>query len=620
LNAQDQPADPPRPPQIAEMDNPPKPPVALRVGVVGHRPNRLRAAQADMDRLGDVIKEILIAIQDEVKAFADENRDILDSGQVVLRAISPLAEGTDRLFATQAQALDWELCCPIPFIRSEYERDFLPSNALEEGSLELFQKLYESACCRFEIDGDSASRAEAYGICGQVVLSQSDLLVVVWDGDKTPRQGGTRATMDQAERAGMPVICIDAHAPHEWSWIPPKGADEPDIKRVVRGLLDVPKPKSESKAGEGKPPSLPPREDLMRFYDEHCPRWNYAVLWQAFRDVVTGSKPRLPELRVQPFEQSIADKWPVTDPFANRLRPYYAWPDKLSGLYADRYRSAFILVYLLAAAAVGLALAPVGLKITSLPGERVASFLELMAILATLFAVVHGQRRGWHERWIDYRLAAELVRHLRIVLPMGGQRPPPLVHAHHLTYRPPSATWMDWYVRAVTRWVGLPNVVLDKAYLRECLESIEALIKNQRDFHNTSMRRSHTIEHRLHVGVLVMLGLTVASCTLSILHVPFPGQLLTFFCGFLPALGAALVGINNQGEFRRVAKRSEAMNDHLALLLGKSTELKSGMETAPADKLYKRVKGLAEEVASVLVQEVLDWRVVFLDRPLDYEP
>jgi hypothetical protein len=95
--------------------------------------------------------------------------------------------------------------------------------------------------------------------------------------------------------------------------------------------------------------------------------------------------------------------------------------------------------------------------------------------------------------------------------------------------------------------------------------------------------------------------------------------LLTSLCGFFPALGAALAGINNQGEFRRIARRSEAMHDQLQMLLSNIQALRqevaswarpgSGAHTA-------RAVLLAGDAAGLMVNEVLDWRVVLLDRPL----
>ena len=125
------------------------------------------------------------------------------------------------------------------------------------------------------------------------------------------------------------------------------------------------------------------------------------------------------------MKTAVRPEWPKdqSTPIArlvDTLRPFYAWPDKLAVLFADRYRSAFLLAFLLAAAAVGLALLPVALGLHPHHGAEIACIaLEFVAIVAILALVFLGRRRRWHERWIDYRLTAELVRHLRLVAPLG---------------------------------------------------------------------------------------------------------------------------------------------------------------------------------------------------------
>jgi hypothetical protein len=95
--------------------------------------------------------------------------------------------------------------------------------------------------------------------------------------------------------------------------------------------------------------------------------------------------------------------------------------------------------------------------------------------------------------------------------------------------------------------------------------------------------------------------------------------LLTFLCGFAPAIGAALSGIVNQGEFRRIARRSEAMQAQLKMSLTTTETLLDELNAAPSQsqKQFSRtVAVVAGHAAGLLVNEVLDWRVVFLDRPL----
>jgi hypothetical protein len=187
---------------------------------------------------------------------------------------------------------------------------------------------------------------------------------------------------------------------------------------------------------------------------------------------------------------------------------------------------------------------------------------------------------------------------------------------------------MAWYVRAVERALGLPAAVVDELHVRACLEHLKDLVKEQIDYHKRSAGRCHRMEHRLHNWGMTFLFLTLFACALHLflpehLHQePYLAWLapnvLTFLCGFLPASGAAMAGINNQGEFRRIERRSKAMEKQLQLLLARISALDEQTKSARArgTRLSAQAAALSAEVAGLLVNEVLDWRVVFLDRPL----
>lgn len=630
---------------VPERSVPPKPRLAFRVGVLGHRPDRL--GHANLAELRRTIGGILDAVQAAVTEFGAKNSDLFEPSEAArpaLRAISPLAEGSDRILAEEALERGWELCCVMPFRQSEYEADFEPGKALEPDSLTRFRGILDRAKQKaglscFQLDGSRTSSSSAYGTGGQVVLNQSDLLVVVWDGRLLGKSGGTEETMDMAGRSGIPVLWVDAHSPHACQWITDKAAlrrggdsraaadgsaTPQSIADTVTNALDVPQPAVDhEKPHEQEALRHLPLHDLRRFFADARPERTSAVLWSVFKRVLGDSK--LPTLgfRVPPFEAAVLDDWPrdrrtPVAAMVDTLRPFYAWTDKLSALYADRYRSAFLAAYLMAAFAVAMALTPVAGQFSdSCLGDRVSVMLELFATLAVLALVVVGRRCQWHERWIDYRLAAELLRHLRVVAPVGGGRPFRQVPAHHVTYGRPQSTWMDWYVRAITRSIGLPDTVIDRPYLTVSLAHIGDLLAKQAAYHHLNARRCRVIEHRLHLGVMGLLVLTIVACTLHWQHLLLPAHVLTFFCGLLPALGAALAAISNQGEFRRVARRSEAMSIELADLRKRVSRLGKDMEAGREASFMRAVLELSSESTRILVQEVLDWRVVFLDRPLE---
>lgn len=226
-------------------------------------------------------------------------------------------------------------------------------------------------------------------------------------------------------------------------------------------------------------------------------------------------------------------------------------------------------------------------------------------------------------------MTTELVRHLRLVAPLGGNRPFPQIPAHRATYGQPGASWMAWYVRAVERTLGLPSCVVNKAHLKACLAHLNDVVSGQIRYHDLTAGRCHRIEKRLHSWGIAFLALTLVACVLHLLsgvwpvfHTPnwLSPRLLTFACAFFPALGAALAGINNQAEFRRTSKRSNAMREQLELLQNQVEDLRKRIDGTP-DSVRRQYSvqavALAGDVARLLVNDVLDWRVVFLDRPLE---
>jgi len=234
-----------------------------------------------------------------------------------------------------------------------------------------------------------------------------------------------------------------------------------------------------------------------------------------------------------------------------------------------------------------------------------------------------GNRRHWHDRWLSYRLLAELVRQLRAVIPLGGSRPLPRPGQSLDILEDPSNSWMYWHLRSIDREVGLPEAKITTEHLRDCLGYVATHVKEQIDFHKIAAQRSGRIQHRLHSWGLWLFSLTFVLVAVhfavhckSSWHDRFHEGLdnfgLLFFCASFPALGAALSGINHQGEFARIARRSRAMAARL-------TQVKAELEVLLEPRRIVRSNEAAAhalQAAQIMVDEVLDWRVVFLDRPL----
>jgi len=624
------------------LTSPPRPELAFRVGIVGHRPNRLK--EADMEKLGLLLYDMLNAIKESVLSFKSTHGQYFEDTAPVLRAISPLAEGTDRLFADQALSLEYELCCVLPFFKYEYENDFLPGIALEENSLDRFRKLHSYAKTSYELDGSRNDNAMAYGAAGDVVLNQSDILIVVWDGVRQGKQGGTEETMDAAIKMGVPVIWISAKSPHDWQFIDkdnvlpiseegipalPSGKNTlEELKERVINAIDLPHtPDKKSLQDENA------EVDLNLFYKEKQPKWRLSgFIWKTFRDLFGDNKIAFKSLKEKPFEDAVANEWPRDTStslpgIVNSLRPYYAWIDKIAVVLSDRYRSTYIVIYLLAAFSVGMALLPIPLGDVHPWIEKMSITAELISISVIILLVIAGKKCRWHGRWLDCRIGAELIRHLRLVAPLGGKRPYPQVPAH-LSFGQIGSSWMAWYVLAVERKLGLPDTIVDRDYLKQSLSHIKEYISGQINFHQTTYDRSKKIEYRLHNTALILLILTFIACIIHLMHafsyhpdLPLwlSSDLLIFITGFFPALGAALAGINSQGEFRRISKRSQMMCDHLSEIQKKVNNLEEEIKKAPVPgniQYSTKVTSIVSDAARLFVNEVLDWRVIILDQPL----
>lgn len=167
----------------------------LRVGVTGHRDERLGNGNLATLRLR--IRNVMIGISRIGCAVT---------------VISPLAEGADQLAAEEAIEAGYRLECPLPFPREEYALDFG-----DGAPVQAFRSLLARAAVVDELPGTrlspDAERA-AYAAVGARVLDDADLLLAVWDGQEARGAGGTAEVVALAKARGMPIIWVDAAAPH----------------------------------------------------------------------------------------------------------------------------------------------------------------------------------------------------------------------------------------------------------------------------------------------------------------------------------------------------------------------------------------------------------------------
>jgi hypothetical protein len=582
------------------------------VGVTGHRPNNLSGA--DSEQLQVLIDQILETISHEALDLHKAATGLFSSSSPLLRLISPLAEGADRMVAREALDKGYTLQCPLPFPGVEYEKDFVSAASRTE-----FRSLLDRAEAVFELDGTRERTGEAYLAAGRLLLCQSDVLIALWNGKTRPEnKGGTGQVVREAEAHGIPVLWIDTSPPHQVNLYSSAQQEQTPWRKSLRQALEAVllPPESENVRGHGSAG----RHSVEReaYFSEIWPRYKSGLAYTFFRDYLAGEDRQPLSIRHPSFTEQVAANvqaahlpaCPGSPSLLEQvqtafIRPF-VWADILADHYAGLYRSSFITCYLFSGLAVFFALIGYAAGLSH-KSQQIPVIVELLLILSIIGLIVYGKYRKWHERWMDYRLLAERLRQAKCLAPLGTApvffpHPP-----HHERIRVQNS-WVNWYFRAILRETGLITARLNRASLSEYHDVLKSEIRNQIGYHKKNANRCRTISHRLHRLGLLLFMATFAACALHLMMHGEAGRWLTLLTAVLPAFGAAVAGIRFQGEFERLADRSEAMQEKLA---GIEVEL-----AALTDFSSGGLQNIALDAAHVMQAEALDWQFLFQARPL----
>lgn len=612
-----------------------KPRLVLRLGVTGHRPDKLPADTGPLlETLVDLLTQIgrlLVAYHHraDVDAFRDE--------PPVLRIVSPLAEGVDRLVVRAAQRLevpglevDWQ--CPLPFARDAYVRTFTDAASVPD-----FEELLAGASAVLELGGDPEHASAAYTDVGRVVLDHSDLLLSVLDPTQPAAAGGTDQITREARQAGIAVLSIDPSHPA----VP----DLPHIQDQIARLLDLGAGKNDDERAQDQALCL-----RRRFLRERSCGWHpFAALHRAYWGLCAQGPLLLVSRRywrslvggIRRYRNEAQEDWNDTRRRAERLgnavfrrldlavRDSYLMADALASHYGDIHRGACALLFGLAALAVLLAFLSGAPQLLQLQGGHAdVGFAvgELAVILLILGIYGYGHLRRWHQRWLDYRLLAELLRNLEFLLPMGLVLRDFRQPAHH-AHDDAEQSWVYWQFRALVREAGLPTARIDGEWLRAyagfLAQEKRGRLAKQADYHHHTALRHERLCRLLHGTTLLLFVVVIGFCSWHVFEALFamnesrgahqaglanwPVLIATVF----PAFGAALHGILTQGDYERIARRSEAMHHRLE---GICEELRRQAGASPPNAA--EIARLAREAAEVMLAETLDWRVLYRIRPL----
>ena len=216
---------------------PPGLPLALTVGVTGHRraaidPQRGPQIAAEIGAILDLVEQSVLAFQARMSGTGT-----CDEGPPTITLASPLADGADQIAAQAAIERGWKLQAVLPFVREEYARDFE-----HEDPAQVFDDLLARADCVLELPGSRADEPAAYLLAGRATVAHCDILIALWDGAPPRGRGGTAEIVENAVVAGVPVVHVPVQPDREttllWTAFDPQVMTRSGHERAIRRPFD----------------------------------------------------------------------------------------------------------------------------------------------------------------------------------------------------------------------------------------------------------------------------------------------------------------------------------------------------------------------------------------------
>jgi hypothetical protein len=618
---------PPKPRKPAGLDHP-RP--VLRVGFAGtqHLPADTAGLEIKLEEIFTTIARRLVEIAPGPPVHGKDPTGLVTQfysrDLPLLRLITGLCQGADDLAARILPAvrshaefgrhIETELAAVIPFDVATYRKsrpaDYLAAFDAQASSCSYILALdgcYDKPPTETPLSEERRSRA--YRGQAALLLRQSDLLIALADPATSQGVGGTMDTVRAALRFNLPVVFLHPGAgqvrilepgddvPSQFSalkteqvnwteklrlWVTRLTAD-PDMDLVsqpfakrdysIRLLEEF----FEEGAGESRPPGNPRQRTIGEFL------WDKFIGWCQ----PDGERPKSDE----------------------SLQPYGRWRERSTSLnyyYSGNYRGSFLLNYILAATAVGLA--TLSLVLLAFDGHRwliptlVGLALAKLGIVGWIYLNTLRANSGeWNDRAVDYRYLAERLRAMFYLPKIGSFQPPaatPPAHANRAVRQ--SAA--DWLLNAIVRSISPASLSLTATvpvnlggapvHLRILRPAPEAVVEAVRDgwvweqsvYHDRAARTMQNaylfMEHWVKALNATVIGVVLVDLIIALLtgtgilpernslhHLLTPW--LMFLAALLPALVASLNGIRFQSECRRLAERSAIMR---AILRGSDPE------------------------------------------------
>ncbi len=640
-----------------------KPRLTLRAGIVGHRQKRIIMAGGDPALIRECIQDLLARLEVLSRDCCNQGAGFYREGRPLRRFATSLADGADLLGAQAAATQDWQVDIVLPFEQEAYfaEQDQDPIVQKELRELVGPRAAHRTYDLCAPHDGD-AQKMQAYDAAAQVVLGQSDILFAVSDADPRQAAGLVPESVRRALIGGAVVI-----------WILPRGSEAQVLLHETSSLAEQLAPKAArvengsdgDEVDTGRFPSTdevlsrcltallqPPTDEEMQFRmesffggrakDKVGLFFNLDQAMKALARCKRPSRRRFASLEDERkgWETSVEQcKRVAGSAFAREIGDTiverYYWTDRLASYFSDHYRSSYILNSILVFLSVAIGLFIIFWS-DELALKALLVFLEFVCISCILALTIFGRDediklwrlklfrgRRWHQKWLDYRNIAELLRPARLLLMLGSA---PL--GRQAGDGADEESWVVWYVRATLREIGTPGRPLDRDTLRIALSAardgeLSEGAMGQLAYHSEQVRTLGRIEHTLHrVGILAFLltGLIAIAYLASYLAecplygdqgflvfcdksaMPWTSSIkssATYLAGILPVFGAALFAIRKYGDYELIRKQSKRTAEALERLrkeVGKELAKKQPTRRAAVQLFGETTQAMAEDL------------------------
>lgn len=575
--------------------------LALRVGITGHGPHHL---PHELLHVKEQVVDVLSQIRHITASIAEKEKAVFRKYAPKLQLISPLADGADQLVAEEAKKLGFLIHAVLPYSREEYRKELIAKDEFDA-----LLEFSEKSGSILELDAAPQSD-ESYERVGRVMFRQSDIVIAIWDPEAPEKRGGTAQIANEAFESGLALIWIDPSGEQPWCFAnienrrPVHGPGSDHLEAHLQHLLGLTDLLDNPKAIKGLNTYVN-REKLNRWCGLGSFRWIvslFSLRWPF-------GNPLLPKLRWTNGAWKRAAEIPelLARKPLDMVVGQYLRADHLANKYANLYRDSFTYIYILAPTAIAAAIWS-----SNTENQFLLGLIEFLSLMSALIVFIYAHFKRFHERWMDYRLLAERLRHLISLLPIN--RVPLLVSGtHHRRQSNVRGAWVDWYFKAILRETGVYGITMSDSYLEEYRDWLKTQVVGQIQHHEKNHKKLSKIHHLL---TAVKIFIFTLAAVLALTHVvpgfhhglqtwlpTFTNEWILFWAIVLPAVAAALHAWAAQGEIEHTSDRSEK------LVLELESQLNKINQEVSANAF--ELGNTAEIVSGVMAGELTDWHVVF---------